>query len=957
MQEIITSKLPLIKEEVDFDPEKSLAALFIDCVVEYAIYMLDVHGYVKTWNAGAKRIKGYRSDEIIGMHFSRFYTKEDRESGEPARSLQVASELGKFEKEGWRIRKDGSAFWASVVINAITDRNGELLGYAKIIRDETQRIADKNALTCANRRLLAEQDELITTKQIAEERLSELITISEQEKHAAAKLIEQNNLLVMAEDMAKIGYWRFDVQREQIIWSDQVYYIHGWPCKREVTFDLALSAYHVDDRDRVSKSITNAMQSGAPIRYEARLVRHDASIRHVRVLGRVEYGLEGTAQVITGVFQDITAMKEAESERERLLERITLANNAGKIGIWEWNLANDCISWDSVMFQLYGYDQETDANPARMWHEPIHSKDRQNVSQALHDVLRSGNTIELEYRIHTHEGTLRYLRTQGKILQDEHGASVRMIGTCWDITEVRELANQVREEKDLLVEAVTKLQDANRRAEEHSRAKSAFLAHMSHEIRTPLNGIIGLNSVLLNTEITEHQRAQLTLLDESASSLLAIINDILDLSKVEAGKIELEPVSFRPLALSESVYAMVREIADKKGVELTASVSQHVPEWIVGDSNRLRQILLNFLGNALKFTDNGRVRLVTTCVDTDQGKQLRCEVSDTGIGIAYRDQTFIFDSFAQVDQSTARKYTGTGLGLAISKMLVEAMHGQIGVSSIVGLGSNFWFTIPLVAGEPSVEHDVRRSQDGHVAKNILVVDDNYINRIVAKEMLEQDGHLVTLASNGKEGLAHLKSGSFDLVLMDMQMPVMDGLQTTREIRALAGDVSRIPIIALTANAMASQIEECLNCGMDDHIAKPIEREMLRNKISLFPSRPVSKPQGMLSLAISNLGKLFCDNMESVVYILAGAVDTIDANVQTIVDALERHDLLAVERASHHLKGTCSSIFVPELVSLADQLEQAAITNSFDMIEEPTIALLSLVQDLHAEMCELQERGF
>jgi PAS domain S-box-containing protein len=876
------------------------------------------------------------------------------------------------------------------------------------------------------------------------------VTDITERKQLEESLRRKTESLNIAQTAAGVATLDLDFHRRNFICSDNFRELLGIPPGTQLN-DLngRLACVHPEDLERIRAAPFETHPDRPSYRCEYRLVLPDGSERWIAEKAEVTHGPGGEILRITGALIDVSDLKRTEAALTSTEKRLARTMRGTRDGVWELDVAANRLWFGPRFEELLGFDSgELDGSRER-FEELIHPDDRRRALAAVDEHLLNDTVYDQEVRVRHKDGHYEWMRLRAQAERDAQGKPVWLAGSMQLVTD-RKIAEQAALEAKLAAEAA-------------NRAKSSFLANVSHEIRTPMNGIIGISQILAETNLDHTQREYVDMIRGSAQSLLALINDVLDLSKIEADRVELEEIDYDLRDLIYDTASSISLQAAVKGIELVVNIDADVPVLLRGDSVRLGQIVMNLLGNAVKFTPQGHVLLhVSRAEGETGGAVLRVDVSDTGIGIPADRLDRLFKTFSQVDASTTRHYGGSGLGLSIVKRLAELMGGAVGVSSEVGRGSKFSLTLPLalpcqghvqnslgrgkkillvddlavartgivvklalfsfeaVAVE-SVDAALERLASGETfdlvlcdesmpdkggrqllaalrsdprherlpfvlmslfgsdhavvadwpqqpnaivlkplrasklatllhrvmsgdlprpatapAKprpnavlqgyRILLVEDNPVNQRVAQGLLQRLAADVVIANNGVEALERIADGSFDAVLMDCQMPIMDGFTAAERIREAeksSGLGKRLPIIALTANVMNDDRERCIASGMDAHLGKPIDPNQLADCLSRY----VGERKGLHDVDLAALRELTGGDADFERELIETFVASGDECLAEILEALRSNDYETIGKRAHALKGASANIHAHRLHAAAANLEHAARSNA------------------------------
>jgi PAS domain S-box-containing protein len=625
---------------------------------------------------------------------------------------------------------------------------------------------------------------------------------------------------MQALESGHMGYWDRYAERDLITFSPVLEELLGIDHGTfDGSVDMWLQHVHPDDRPLILSKIAQARRDGKNYELKYRTLTQDGSERWIGSTGTYLKDAAGRFAGAHGVSWDSTASELAARKLKMSEELFRVLSDAAPIGIFRTDLDWNMTYANSTLAAYHGVPRNE--LMGKGW---LREFDPDLREQSFRSITSQGDTSESEHRLLLADGSSRWVRARMTTLKDSAGNPLGRVGTVDDITAQRQMVQDLRQAKET--------------AEVANRAKDMFLANVSHELRTPLNGVLGMSELLLEAGLSAEQLDMAETIRDSARGLLSVVNDMLDLSRIEAGRLAIDCRPFHLPAVVQQTISLFRAQAVNKGIALVMDYGEGLPESFVGDAGRIRQILTNYLSNALKFSAAGEIRIEARGPAAGQTMaetvEIELSVRDCGLGIAPEAQKKLFQPFSQVDASSTRRNGGVGLGLAICKRLAELMHGSVGLKSAPGEGSTFWVRLPLTRGQDAPETAViLPSVMGHRApeadRRVLLVEDNPVNQKVALGALRRLGWEADLADNGLTAIELCQTNAYAVVLMDCQMPEMDGYAATRRIRDWeeARGRLKVPIIALTAHAMNGDKELCLAAGMNDYLSKPLEFDELR----------------------------------------------------------------------------------------------------------------------------------
>jgi PAS domain S-box-containing protein len=726
-------------------------------------------------------IVGYTREEMLGLTSQGITFPGDLEADLANIREVIEGKRHSYSMEKRYIRKDGSPVWINLTVTLLRDDAGVPDYFICVMKD----ISDR--------------------KRIEED------------------LVRQRILLTSVVNGTSDAVYVKDTSGRYLLANSEVARVLGKPVEEILGRDDS-AHFPKSEAEWIMNQDRRIMLEGAVRTYEERITTVEGARIYLAAKGPV-FDDRGEVVGLFGIARDITERKRMEEALRREEGRLQKAQEIAHVGSWEFDVATGKIWGSDEGFRIYGMTPPEDhLFPIEGIEACIPEKEM--VHQAIVDLIADDAPYDLEFEIRPADGSPpRIIISKAECERDEKGKPVRVTGVIQDVTERNKMQEMLIRSKE--------------EAEKANRAKSEFLANMSHEIRTPLNGVMGMLQLLKTTDLGPEQAKYAEFACLSSKRLTALLSDILDLSRIEAGKMPVISEIFAFTELREAILGLFSLSAEEKGLSLEFVLDDGLPLVVRGDGVRLRQILFNLVGNAIKFTDRGGVRIEAALLPCggDKGVRALFTVSDSGIGIDDELLRVIFEPFSQGEGNYTRRFQGAGLGLSIVRRLVQLLDGELAIESIPGRGTTAYLSLPFILAEPGEKLAARDvspplAKAKGVRERALVAEDDEISLLAARHMLESFGYDASGVGDGREALRLLEEQNFDLILMDVQMPVMDGVETTRRIRKSArlGAKSRIPIIAMTAYAMTGDREKFLAAGMDGYVSKPVEKQALRDAL-------------------------------------------------------------------------------------------------------------------------------
>jgi len=870
----------------------------------------DVSTDIVQLTAAAEHILGLEGAREITL--PRLEQHYDPEVWKPARQiiLNAFRQKTAYDVE-YRIEVNGVERWVRMRAEPVLDADGSALGFDGSVQDVTERHQYQTAL------------------------------------------IDAQQFLKMSQSISKVGGWRLSPNFRRHHVSDQFCTIFDVPPDFSVR-DIAkrLSAA---EGAALADALTKSALSGEGFRREFKILTADNNelLIDVRCAGVID--LDGE-KWLTGTVQEITELREASQELERL--RYAVEQSPLPIVVTDTN-------WQ-IKFVNTAFAEQCDMLPDMLVQEGSLLFNTCALSSTLVPVIESGLQMNRhwrgEYMIRRPNSPERIVSTLVRPVLNHAGKTEQYVFVQNDVTEQRRAEQELRAYRDdlehLVNERTIELKDAKEAAEKAGLAKSRFLANMSHEIRTPLNAIIGLSHLLTGEILDPHLSDRVDRIMVSAQHLLAILNDILDLSRIDADGLTLDDNAFYLKPSFEHVKSMFENRAEEKGTKIELDLDElSVATPLMGDETRIRQIIVNFMSNAVKFTDNGQITLRSKAESIDaETVRLRIEVQDDGIGMTGEQAARVFESFEQAETSTSRRYGGTGLGLAICRNLARIMNGEVGVDSKQGQGSCFWFTLNLQIASPGQTEETNYPSHSETLDSrrgltrVLIVEDNPANRLVLEELLKRSNLETDSVADGIDAIAAVQSRHYDIILMDMQMPRMNGLDATRAIRAMP-EYEEVPIIGVSANAFVEDREACKHAGMNDFLAKPVEPKRLYGTIAKHLGHEQTQHQHKVSAETQpttqpanewldiNAGLLSLNGLEDAYRrVLTRFISDESDSAERIENDIRESDYETLIRSVHSLKGVARTIGATRLEQSATETERAAKEMDQELLEALSLEL-------------------